>query len=1128
MRVLRDRWAVLCLGVLLAAAPGWAAADRSFEVSAKQQLKVTWQGRPLVTGDEMPALPDAFTSPQGSRADQVNGWTVDNLWRVKDVEKALSYRREVADDGRQVEVTVQLRVPAYYENWPETGAMYRLHVPLKALDGMTFHALAGRSSRLTELSGKITADMPDGPIMHGDFPFGDRPTFIAFEKDGRGLIFDFNPKGPAAWNDYGPTALDGHWRVDKQGDELLFYFGGAPKLYGGVYSSKLRIVEGTFADYDHWHAHRRYSYYGEFPALKQFSFQSGTPSKGWTAATKKEQSPFVIEVPEPGIYIFTLSTKAQTPFDVSCDGQTMARGVSAEAGKVKTIVFSRYSDDRKIELAWSGAQSVDSVIVQALIYAPEDFAFKRGVWLVEDVPTPTNLFMFHRDFDGKAAPPSIQTAPATTQAPTTQAVEQAKVPPGDTAVPDQSDPGRAWRWQGNISGMGPSNNGSFYEFETDEQINRRLDELQKLGYRTILLNGFLVRHHWTEQLPRVKKVMARIVSLAHQRGMKVLDHQDLTIVAYQDSSYNLLLKHLDWTQRDVRTGQITRGWCLNNPNFQQHYWKYITDWVRDTGIDGLMIDEATFHGEIYCGCEYCREKFHQDTGLDLPQAPSPVLLNKQDRLWKLWLSWRIKTVGDWWVDLRRQVQSVRPDFVLMKYTTNGGMQSSAASLGYGASLPESARAVDFLGTEIMSRNVYASFRANFAYRELFNSLNHAFGSPIFGLVYPVGQPVYAYAGWAMNNMRGQVTWAMTGDAVIEEDAKRYIGWKENMDLRHARSVADVAVFFSLSSRDFPKYFGHADDLIGACELLDDQHVPYEILLGRSLTPEKLKAFRLLILPSDCSMSDQQIAAVNAYLEAGGRVLSMGHTAVLDELGFDRTEWPIGQWIGLRFGGKMLKGPFKLSGTAVGDQAVEFTAPMMQLIADAAAKPTVLAEADRNNRKSIAIAEGKVGKGTLMIVAPRLGAANYEPESTVDRVWQYEYDPAPAALFARLIERQRGPSPAFKAIQVPAAVRLSVYEQPGEGKKQLTLVHLYNGTGVQMKKGQRVSGQQPKHPFPALKEDLVFEINLDGEGSVRGEIVSPDFAGSRPVHVKQIGDHRYEVRVGKDDLKAYAIVRLQHQ
>jgi hypothetical protein len=102
----------------------------------------------------------------------------------------------------------------------------------------------------------------------------------------------------------------------------------------------------------------------------------------------------------------------------------------------------------------------------------------------------------------------------------------------------------------------------------------------------------------------------------------------------------------------------------------------------------------------------------------------------------------------------------------------------------------------------------------------------------------------------------------------------------------------------------------------------------------------------------------------------------------------------------------------------------------------------------------------------------------------------------------------------------------VYEQPDGKDKTMTLVHLYNGTGVHMKKGERVSGQQPKNPFPPLKEDLVFEITLDQAGPLQGELVSPDFTGSRPVEVEKIGERRYRVRVAKADLQAYAIVRLR--
>lgn len=1101
---------IVCV-VLLSA--GVVVAD-PFSVAADHQLKITWRGQPLVTGDVLKCIgPGAFQSPEGSRTDQVNGWAVQNIWRVKDKESSVTYRREVAVNEHEVELTMQFRVPAYYQQ-PKGGSnAYRLDVPLKALAGMTFHAVSGRGDRPRELSGKIAADMPNGSILRGDFSYGQLAAFIAFEKDGRGLIFDFNPKGPAAFNDYGPTTLQGLWRIDKAGNELHFYFGRATESFGGVFNSKVRIVEGTFDDYSKWHAHRSYGYFSELPTIgKPLTMPAGSGDKTLD-----------VDVPQPGIYIFTVRNNlaATAPFTLDCDGQTVAQNVSSAAGKMQTITFSRYTEDKQIQLTWRGKWAASTVVVQALIYKAQDFAFKRGVWLADDIPTPTNLFMFKRTMPPATGWSHVGEFSAASAA----HLAVAKVPPGDVNVPSPNDPNRAWRWDGSITGLGPSGFGSLSEFETDQQINRRLDELQHLNYHIILLNGLLFRHSWPAQMPRIEKTVARIVELAHQRGMKVVDHQDLTVLCYKGAGFNQLIDHLDWTQRDVRTGVVTRGWCLNNPDFQKHYWNYITNWMKGTHLDGLMIDEATFHGDMFCGCEYCRDKFHHDTGLYLPYDGKD-LMNPNSRLWKLWESWRIKSVGDWWVALRNHLEQVNPHVVIMKYTTNYGLIGS--SIEYGASLPESARAADFLGTEIMSRNLYATYRNNIAAREMFNSLRHAFGSPIFGLVYPVGQPVFAYSGWIQNNMRGQVTWTMTGNEAIERDAKRYSNWNDNMDLRHARPVAETAMLFSLPSINFPAFYGHGYAVLGAAEQLDDHHVPYQVILNRDLTPETLKHFKLLILPSDCCMSDAELAVVRNYLTGGGKVLTLGHTGILDELGEARKSWPVGQWIGLKFNYKLADAPITLSGPAIGSAPMPFSKAVMEVTLDTQSpvRPAILAQAQTGGQMYIAIAQGAVGKGTLLVVTPRLGAANCQREITTGETWVYQYDPQIGDLFANMVDRLMGNDSAFSAVQIPSAVRSSLFEQPADDGKTMTLVHLYNGTGVHMNKGEKVPDKQPANPFPALTQDLVFEINLPFDSAVHADIVSPDYTGMRHAKVESLGAKRYRVTVPKEDLVAYSIVRLR--
>src|SRR5690606_1256299 len=159
-------------------------------------------------------------------------------------------------------------------------------------------------------------------------------------------------------------------------------------------------------------------------------------------------------------------------------------------------------------------------------------------------------------------------------------------------------------------------------------------ELQKVGYTTILLNGMHIRHAWPDQAQHTQGVVARIVKLAHQRDMKVLDHFSSTIIPNLNDTFRLMLDNIDWTLRDVRNGQVTRGFDITNPHFQKYFYDRVVNYVKATQLDGIMIDEISLQTDLYSGSEYSRAKFHHDTGLTLPtNEHSPDLFNPESRLW---------------------------------------------------------------------------------------------------------------------------------------------------------------------------------------------------------------------------------------------------------------------------------------------------------------------------------------------------------------------------------------------------------------------------------------------------------------------------------------------------------------
>lgn len=1148
-----------------------AAPAQVFELEQGEALRVAWRGQPLILSESLHADPGLLERPEGHRLDRVGEYQVANLWRTQEAHTQVTYRREAASDGKQVEITSHFRVPPWYRPPDGQSNSYSFSVPIRTLEGMTFRAWVGRMGRQGEepFVGRLSASMPNGPIITRG---NGSTTFIAFE-DGRGggLIFDGNPMGVTTFAASGQgSQILGSWQVVKAGDHLRFSFGGRVTIHNGLFTSKMRILEGTLADYHDLHAHHTYTYYGVVDPLIQLSFAPAagdTPSTlgdwqvaadhpydathgfGWrsigAARTRGDltrgllhgsihaqgEGHLAIDVPQPGIYLFTVRTAidqdAVGPFTLTVNDQVALTEGRLEPGKVTTLTFSRYLESGSAELVWSGHWAVSTVALQKLIHAYEDFSFKRGVWLASSIPTPSPLFQFE-----PAMPPAqaaMDVIDWIRSRPTDEAIARAELPPARVVVNDPDDPAIAWRWWGNITSLGPSNYASFLEFETEDQIAQRLDELKALGFRIVLLNGLHFRHSWEDQFDRVRQTIATIVRLGHERGMRVLDHRDLSVAVYQNTGLNVYLNALPQVLRDVRHGQVTRGYCISNPDYRQAFWDHITRWVAETDIDGLMLDEVTFHRAEFCGCQHCRAKFLADTGVSLPVDETlGTLLDVNDPLWKLWLQWRNRQVGDWFVRMLEEIRKVKPAFVLMNYTTHYGMGSSFVARGPGGGLHETARAASFLGTEIMSRNVFIAHRSNFTFRNMIGSLRGTYGVPVFGLVYAMNNPVTAYAGWIMNNMRGQVTWSIIGSRDVERDALRYTGWSDNMDLGQAASAADVALIFSIASRDFPATYGHVDDLTGIGQQLDDAHIPYDILMDLDLDDsrlDRLARYRLVILPSACSLSDTQLAALKTYLRQGGRVLATGHTGSLNERGEYRGDWPVGRWIGLAWNRRVLRAEegLTLQGRYVEGASLAYPHGLMRVTA--ASETQVLTTAHQGAAHFPAIAQGDVGSGRLTVMLLRPGAVNNERDISIDRPWVYEHNQAVADFLERVVREHRGPEPAFEAVDIPVAVRLSVYRQPRSEGGKTTLVHLFNASGAKIELGQQVSRTPPENPFPRLERDVVFEIDLPAGSAGRGEIVSPDWPGARPVRMEPVGADRWRVTVGREDLYAYGIVRL---
>ena len=1148
---MRSNWSLL-LGLVVSAAVSAAEpavlTSGPFSLTRSKTLHMSYRGMPLITGDSFASLKD-LESADDVRVTRVGDTRVLNVLRSHHPE--LTFRKEVAlhADG-EVELTVKANV-APFTNLPRN---YTMVIPLELLEGASFRALGGRAYGVKEYSGTISRSMPEGGIL----PKEPRVRYIAFKSDKVKLVFDFNPYGvQQMYTDY-PFSGEpmGVASVSRVGNALhIVSFARSGSRPGGLGTAKILIYESEF-DYDRKHPYRKWGYSGGPKPLVHASFGCPNPgadfdaidlrpytkggAAGWDGIpagvrlvrgkkthvygpcvfSPRGTAATLVQPIKPGVYVITLHAghpnRPVGPFDMFINDECVARGITAKAGIPTPVIVSRYLRTSPVRIRFQGTNwAVHTLAMQLFIQRNEDYVLDRGLWVVDGLPAPS--FGIRQPLP--AAERAVSLPPVTTPP------RPRFTPAGlEILLPDPDDPALAWRRNMRMVSWAGSHSATGFEFNTPELVERQVLALKAEGFNTINDGLFFWNLAYTDRWDEGLEMIRMICYFAHKHGMKVIHHCDTTIPLYQGTALQYLMAHPDGLQRDIRYGLPTFSLiCLDNPAVRRELIGRFVRLAAETGVDGFMLDEIIFASKDYCGCPDCRKKFTEDTGAVLPTDPdSPVFDNYDDPLWVQWIKWRQRCIGDWRLAFRREFNKVNPNLCFMVYTTHYGLTSRWAPREKGANLIQAARACDFVGTEIMSRNVYESCRAVYAYRKIKTAIGDSLGCSIWGLVYHVNNPDIAYAGWAMNQMNRQTTWM---GSIAGVDMKRYLDWPFKVKTESARSVADVAVVFSSTSRDFGRLFAPVDGGLGMSQMMTDAHIQHDVLLETDLRPERLARYKLVLLPFISCTSAAQNAALRAFVASGGRLLISGNTSLQDENGMLLSTFGLADLIGLDMDPKhaTIKGDYVFRWRA-DHKPVSVPKYAIRVTPRPGASPTILADVVHGDAVvGPALTVHRVGKGACYYLASPLGAFNQEPETTPGRTWNFELNRPLEALFLTILDDCVPGGFDVRAVSVPSRVFLSVHEQPGKQGEEI-LVHLLNMTGSgDLKKGETVTKNTPKDAFPALKNDMVVDLRL---GEFSGAVIrSPDYAGARPVRLEKRDGGVTRITVNKNDLKTYAIVYL---
>jgi len=409
-----------------------------------------------------------------------------------------------------------------------------------------------------------------------------------------------------------------------------------------------------------------------------------------------------------------------------------------------------------------------------------------------------------------------------------------------------------------------------------------------------------------------------LVAGCRKQGMAVLARTD-PHAAHQD----VYDAHPDWIAVDA-DGQKRRHWaspelwvtCALGPyNFELMTLVHREIATR-YAVDGIFGNR--WSGSGMCYCEHCQRNFKAATGLALPRTNDP-----RDPARRAYLGWHQGRLFELWKLWNGAIRDVTPHARFI------------ANSGGGALSPLDMRTVgelsDILFADRQARQGMMPIWANGKNAKEYRA---ALGAKPIGGIFSVGieepyrwkdsvQSEAELRAWvAEGTANGLRPWFTKFSGTLYDTrwlsrVERIYQWHHAAEryLRNERPLARVALVYSQQTAAF--YGGERarekveDHTLGFYHALVEARVPFEMVHDGFLDPERLRAFKLLILPNIACLSDGQCDQLRRFVRDGGSLIATLETSLYDAQGARRADFGLGDLFGARAGGQ-LQGPMRNS------------------------------------------------------------------------------------------------------------------------------------------------------------------------------------------------------------------------
>ena len=326
--------------------------------------------------------------------------------------------------------------------------------------------------------------------------------------------------------------------------------------------------------------------------------------------------------------------------------------------------------------------------------------------------------------------------------------------------------------------------------------------------------------------------------------------------------------------------------------------------VTKYGVDGIFANRWAPQGGD-CYCVNCQRNFRAATGRALPQTT-----DRRDPARRAFLEWRVARLTELWKHWDANIRAIRPE---ARFIPNGPPDMKTA-----------AALADIQFADYQARRGVTPPWANGRRAKEFRAV---MGRRPIGGIFSVGvEEPYRWKDsvqsepevklWvAEGTANGMRPWVTKFSGVLYDRrwlpiVERIYEWhyRHERYLRNEAPLARVALLHSEQTETYHAGLAEgdraADHVLGMYHALVEARVPFEVVHEALLTPERLDAFKVLVLADAAALSDAQCGAIREFVKRGGSLVATFASSLFDEIGNRRGDFGLADVFGVSFSGRI--------------------------------------------------------------------------------------------------------------------------------------------------------------------------------------------------------------------------------